>query len=314
MKLGSSKDNDYTEYNSVLYLATRLVPNYAATLSIFDGIKKDDPTFKPQTLFDFGSGVGTTMWAANQVWPNSLSEHFNVDASEHMNDTSRLLLQIGRERNPLLYNGVFYRQFLPVSSVVKYDLVVSAFSLLELPNSAARVHVIENLWHKTQDMLVFIEHGNISGFAAILEARNFILQKTGHDVTTTFHVKPIDTEVEDRKPENAPTSHIIAPCPHHYPCPRLFTGGSVLCNFQVPYMPLNYGQEKIEIMKERFSYIVLRKGQEPVKEKPNWPRVVEPIRKNGGHVACKMCCADGKLHPVTFTKSKHKGEKTHIEI
>jgi hypothetical protein len=58
------------------------------------------------------------MWAANQVWPKSINEHFNVDVSQHMNETSRLLLQQGDEENKLIFNGVFYREFLPVSSDV----------------------------------------------------------------------------------------------------------------------------------------------------------------------------------------------------
>lgn len=81
------------------------------------------PDFKPKTLFDFGSGVGSTMYAANMTWPNSITENFNIDISGEMNDLSRLLLQGGDEKQPLFYNGVFYRQFLPVSHAVSIKLI-----------------------------------------------------------------------------------------------------------------------------------------------------------------------------------------------
>lgn len=109
------KDIQYDDYSSVVYLAARLAPNYASMLTVFNEIKKSDPTFSPKTILDFGSGVGATMYAANETWPASINEHFNCDSCKSMNDVSRLLLQGGDERQPLLYPGVFYRQFLPAS-------------------------------------------------------------------------------------------------------------------------------------------------------------------------------------------------------
>lgn len=90
------------------------------------------------------------MYAANEAWPQIITENFNVDLSEPFNEIARLLLQGGDEKQPQLYNNVFFRQFLPVTHTVKYDLVVSAFSLLELPSYKSRINVIENLWQKTQ--------------------------------------------------------------------------------------------------------------------------------------------------------------------
>lgn len=112
------KDIEYNDYSALTYLAARLAPNYAAMLTVFKEIKKSDPNFIPKTMLDFGSGVGTSMYAANEVWPASINEHFNCDSSKSMNDVSRLLMQSGNEKQPLLYPGVFYRQFLPASENV----------------------------------------------------------------------------------------------------------------------------------------------------------------------------------------------------
>lgn len=47
---------------SLTYLAARAVQNYAVLYKILQEIKVRDEDFKPETLFDFGSGVGTVTW------------------------------------------------------------------------------------------------------------------------------------------------------------------------------------------------------------------------------------------------------------
>lgn len=210
------KDIEYDEYSSLTYLGARLAPNYAAMLTVLNEIKKSDPEFLPKTILDFGSGIGTSMYAANQVWPGSINEHFNCDSSTSMNDLSRLLLQGGDEKKPLLYPGVFFRQFLPASLLIKYDMVLSAFTLLELPNQRSRVQVVENLWNKTQDLLVLLERGSVDGFATILEARNLILSLNGYDVTKSYYNDPSEASVVNYDPDSTPSVHIMAPVSFWY--------------------------------------------------------------------------------------------------
>lgn len=205
------KDIEYDDYSSLTYLGGRLAPNFAAMLTVFNEIKKSDPSFFPKTILDFGSGIGTSMYAANQIWPGSINEHFNCDSSNSMNDVSRLLLQGGDEKKPLLFPGVFYRQFLPASPLIKYDMVISSFTLLELPNQRSRVQTVESLWNKTQDLLVLVERGSVDGFSTILEARNLILTLNGYDVTKSYYNHPSEASVVNYDPDNSPSVHIMAP-------------------------------------------------------------------------------------------------------
>lgn len=150
------------------------------------------------------------MWAANESWPRSISEHFNVDCNKDLNNLSNLLLKSGDDNQPTIYNNVLYREFLPVGNHIQYDLIVSAFSLKELPNFQSRVHVIENLWQKTQDTLVIVEHGNMAGFQAIMEARNLILKMSGYDPTAIYSPRnDVGTQVGEEVQLNA--CHIVAP-------------------------------------------------------------------------------------------------------
>ena len=300
------KEMQYDDYKSHVYLGGRLAPNYTALKYVMNEIKIQDPTFQPKTLFDFGSGVGTTMFAANDVWPHSLSEHFNVDISPSMNELSTFLLRGGKDTNPMIYNGVYHREYLPLSSNIKYDLVVSAFSLMELPSRKARIQAIESLWQKTHDLLVILETGTKPGFTVINEVRSLILDMTGHQVTNSFYEATDSFEVKEYDWRNAPSSHILAPCSHHMTCPRMFTGGPILCNFKVAYQPLDIGQRDKNIEEERFCYIVLRKGP-PNSQKQPWPRINQEVLKRSGHTICRMCCPDGGQKSVTFTKTKHKG-------
>lgn len=53
---------EYDKYTSLSYLVNRSVPEYSILYKIFAEIKAKDTNFVPNTLFDFGSGIGTVMW------------------------------------------------------------------------------------------------------------------------------------------------------------------------------------------------------------------------------------------------------------
>ncbi|KAF6131453.1 methyltransferase like 17 [Phyllostomus discolor] len=121
---------------------------------IFLQIHAQIPEFQPQTLMDFGSGTGSVTWAAHSIWGQSLREYMCVDSSAAMLDLAEKLLKGGSEYGEPYVPGVFFRQFLPVSPKVQFSVVVSAFSLSELPSKADRAEVVQTLWRKTSDFLV----------------------------------------------------------------------------------------------------------------------------------------------------------------
>lgn len=85
---------------------------------IFNELERKCPNFKCESLFDFGSGVGTVMWAANSIWKSRIRTYMNVDMSPHMNSLSQLLIRGGKLDEQPMIQGVNYRQSLPVSSTV----------------------------------------------------------------------------------------------------------------------------------------------------------------------------------------------------
>lgn len=203
---------EYDAYRSLQYLLGRAAPEYAALRRVFGELARRRPAFAPHSFFDFGSGVGTGTWAAADQWRQSIFEYYLVDASRDMNDLADLLLRDGDENRPLELRNVNFRQFLPASTEVgfnqkgyrqvlvpwvsiirskyskimclciltlivqtKYDIVLSAFSLLELPDAKTRLETVRTLWNKCDRYLVLIEQGTRAGFNIINEARDFVL-------------------------------------------------------------------------------------------------------------------------------------------
>ncbi|XP_066966107.1 ribosome assembly protein METTL17, mitochondrial [Macrobrachium rosenbergii] len=282
---------NYNDYNSALYLVNRFCPDFAALLKVFTEIRKRDPQFSPVTMFDFGSGVGTGTWAMDSIWPRSCKEVVCIDASEEMNTLADRLLRGGNitDERPIRPGGTFFKQYLPMSDVLKYDLVLSSRSLFELPNMESRLRTLDVLWRKTDGYLVVIEAGTNAGYKAVLEARDYILQ--------------LGKGAEEES--NSLQGHVFAPCPHEEFCPRYLDGTYIPCNFEVPYKPFNLSKN-VDISKETFSYVVLKKGKS--EDTKNYPRLVKDPMLRKKHIICNVCTKFGTLKELVATKKKHSKE------
>ncbi|XP_053971292.1 methyltransferase-like protein 17, mitochondrial [Hylaeus volcanicus] len=273
----------YDKYTSLSYLVNRSVPEYSVLCRIMNEININDTNFTPKTLFDFGSGIGTVMWAASQFWLKSIYEYYCIDTSGDMNNLSEYLIKRAKPQIPL--KNIFYRQFLPASPTPTYDIVVSAYSLFELPDQNSRLEVIAKLWEKTENYLIIVEQGTRAGFTIINEARDFILNYT----------------------KQTSGAHVFSPCPHDLACPR-YTSDDTPCNFEISYQSLRIATPS-KYLKERYSYVVLKKGERS-EDDYQWPRIVRPTMKRSKHVICRLCTSSGKLEEQIFTTWKN-GKNTY---
>jgi len=289
------------------FCGSKAAYDFACMKNVLLEIQKRDKRFRPKTLLDFGSGLGTVTWAVKDVF-GELYEVFNVDQSKHMNDFSRMIINRSKNDNDLP-SGYSYRMNLPRDSSTKYDLVTSSFTLLDLPNERQRLTYVETLWHRVEEggFLILTEVGSHFGYQAINEARELLV----HLFKNT---------------ENK--GHIFAPCPHEELCPRQYQKRP-LCNFEVrfrnfPFKWLTPGQNE-HIFNGTFSYIIAQKGTSR-NESSNWPRLVEHniIKKHS--VICRMCTSRGKLEEifatrqkdgkdlVRYCRSKRKGQQIKINL
>lgn len=167
----------YDQFKAMQYLLVRSPAEFAVLSKIFTEIKARDPMFLPRGFFDFGSGVGSALWAVTDVWDKkNVFEYFVCDASKDMNDLSELVLRGGDDNKDLSYKNINYRQFLPAGNELKYELVVCAYTLFEMNGAESRFNTLKTLWDKCNDYLVIVEHGTRAGFNLVMEARDFVLE------------------------------------------------------------------------------------------------------------------------------------------
>ncbi|XP_046356599.2 methyltransferase-like protein 17, mitochondrial [Haliotis rufescens] len=283
----------YTQYHWVplkfdaptcmTYLYSRMAHNYSVMMKCFTEISRRDPEYSPKSMFDFGSGLASSVWAGNRVWGPNIYEYYCVDPSQDMNTLARLLLQGGEEKKDMTISGVYFRQFLPSQKQNSFNIVTSSYTLLELPSREKRLETLLSLWQMTDDFLVLVENGSKAGFQLIDEAKEYLLQfSEEHD------------ELE---------GHVFAPCPHEKACPKLAERNSP-CMFGVTYKPLDMSPQGTEAKQtSRYSYVILRKGKR--KHDAAWPRVIQEVVRASKHVHCHLCWPDGKLSHDILTARKH---------
>ncbi|XP_053597776.1 methyltransferase-like protein 17, mitochondrial [Microplitis demolitor] len=272
----------YDKYRGLMYMVARGSHDYAILYRILLEIKERDPGFKPKTLLDFGSGIGTVSWVASQFWTKSLNEYLCIDASEEISNLAEWFAKLSQPR----IKNIFFKQYLPVTNNPTFDIVVSAFTLMELPSRKSRIETILNLWRRADRYLVLVEQGTNAGFKLINEAREFIT-----------HL------IDVHKKRELYEAFIFSPCPHELKCPRIEDGTNTPCNFEVRFFPMSYNRRD-HIFSERYSYIVFKKGSSRG-DNEKWPRIVRETIVHSGHAICRMCTSEGKLQEIIFSKSKH---------
>ncbi|XP_037358863.1 methyltransferase-like protein 17, mitochondrial isoform X2 [Talpa occidentalis] len=274
----------YNEGLSLVYMAARLDGGFAAVSRAFHEIRSRVPEFQPQTLMDFGSGTGSVIWAAHSTWGQSIHEYMCVDSSAAMLDLAEKLLKGGSESGEPYVPGVFFRQFLPVSPKVQFDVVVSAFSLSELPTKADRTEVVQTLWRKTSRFLILVENGTKAGHRILMDARDLILKG------------------KEKSPLDSQPGFVFAPCPHELPCPQLTASKPLACSLSQAYHPIPFSWNK-KPTEEKFSMVILARGSP--EETNRWPRITQPVLRRPRHVHCHMCCPDGHMQHAVITARRH---------
>jgi ribosomal protein RSM22 (predicted rRNA methylase) len=111
--------------------------------------------------------------------------------------------------------------------------------------------------------------------------------------------------------DQEPRGFVFAPCTHDLPCPHKATETKKQCKVgqraELSLAEQATGLKSRGYNLEKFSYIVLKKGNRPTSvEGANIHRIVEPERKRTRHVVCKLCTQDGNLMQTVVSKSKGK--------
>ncbi|KFH64042.1 hypothetical protein MVEG_09867 [Podila verticillata NRRL 6337] len=260
---------EYGHRESTAYIAAMSPTTYSAVRNVLEEVNRRVPDLDPKTILDFGTGPGTAIWAANEVWQKPI-HYTGVDTSMAMLETAEVILDSLSTSGEAIENVTFKPFMSHGPKAQKFDVVMSAFVLSELTTPALRRSTLEHLWNSTNDMLVLIDRGTPSGFKTLAEAREQIL---GLDADL-FKPKPKYDNFGNILPEEKPTppepAHVLAPCPHDKICPMYasLAKNTQWCHFsqkvQRPDFLRKTKHSKENFEDAKYTYVVLRKGSRPV--------------------------------------------------
>ena len=253
------------------YAAYRLPATFAAIYAALNEARKRRPDWRPHSLLDAGSGPGSALWAASELWPE-LEQVTLLERDEGMITCGKQIATHARSR--IVREAIWQKvDLLGQWESEPKDLVITAYVLNELPASQ-RENLINKLWSVTADTLVIIEPGTPTGYSHIIQARQQLI---------------------------AAGANIIAPCPHNLPCPM---AGNDWCHFaqriartrlqrQVKQATLSYEDEK-------FSYIAASRTI----GLPIQGRVVRHPQIRPGHIHLQLCTPEGLKSTIVTRKDK----------
>ncbi|KAJ1792894.1 37S ribosomal protein S22 [Coemansia sp. RSA 2399] len=336
---------EFGKFETAAYVAAFVPATYGPIFNVLTELADRLPGFAPQSVLDFGAGPAPVLWAAQEIWPQ-FGRYLGIDVSEDMLQSAEALLtsvphdlrakeiEFERYLAPLPTDAPDGSSSSPSSaqngSPAKgtFDLVVSAFTLSDLPSDAIRKSTVEMLWQRTRDTLVLIDRGSPDSSRMISEARTQL----------------IDLERANQNKSDSGGVYTLAPFANDLPDP---TGGTLAWihfsqRIQRPMCTMLTKKSKSNVEDLRYSYIIMRRGQRPPLEAPadskqigittehphsdayqptgvrrkskdqlsreahHWARAILPPIKRKGHVTVDVLTVENAIERWTFTKSHDK--------
>ena len=111
-------------------------------------------------------------------------------------------------------------------------------------------------------------------------------------------------------------ARILAPCPHHAPCPMLAEKRGWCHEVRTWRVPDSLRRINRTLQRDvhllKFSFLALQNA--PV-ESSNWMRLVSPVKMEKGKYVCHGCGGDGRLHHVEWlTRNLSEEQKAFSEL
>lgn len=211
-----------------------------------------------EMALDVGAGTGAAGWALHALCENAVA----LTCLERENAMIALGASL-MASEPGLAETNWVRHDLSVSPVTHTaDLVMASYALNEL-DEKTRSAVLKNLWDCTGKLLLLIEPGTPVGFAQLRQAREILTGLGGQ---------------------------VAAPCPHSQACPL---PAEDWCHFTCRvsrsrlHKLMKEGDAPYE--DEKFAYLAVSK----VPCAPAPARILRHPIKEAGHIALKLCTAEG---------------------
>ncbi|MBX3581516.1 MAG: methyltransferase type 11 [Rhizobiaceae bacterium] len=253
------------------YLAARLPATYAAIRAGMEQVAYATPGFRPRTLIDIGAGPGSVLWAASDCW-ESLETATLIEASAAARKAGMALSENAALPATLWQSGDATTS---LKAGGPADLVTLSYVLDELAPEAIG-QLIDRLWALTAGTLLIIEPGTPAGWQRILSVRSRLIEAG---------------------------AHVVAPCPHHAPCP---IQSPDWCHFsrRVARSRLHRLTKNADVPWEDEKFIYLAASRLPPERRE--ARILAPPIHGKGRIDLKLCLPDGTSSQKLV--SKRNGE------
>ena len=259
------------------YAAVRFPATFAAIYAALAAVQARKPHWQPRRLLDAGAGPGTSMWAANELWPQ-LAEVTLLEREEAMITLGKHLAT--HAQSTALQQAQWQKvDLLAPWSSSPADLIIASYVLGEL-ESTKREALINKLWSLTTDTFVIIEPGTPAGFSNIRAARQLLIFAG---------------------------AKVVAPCPHALTCPMPVHDW---CHFaqRVSRTSLHRAVKQVDLSyeDEKFSYIAVSR----VPSLPIEGRVLRHPQIRPGHISLELCTPQGLTNTTITRKNKSAFRQT----
>ena len=249
---------------------------------------EEDCSTELHSVLDLGSGPGTALWAALQLFP-ALTSATAVERDPKLIEVARRVS--ASAPYPALRQATWLQRDLTATLPAgSWDLVVCSYTLNEL-RPAHRPEFIRQAWARCGKLLVVIEPGTKAGFANILAVRTRLL---------------------------ADGATLAAPCPNPLACPMatdpMATDNADWCHFAARVertaehrrlKSATLGHED-----EKFSYVAFSRAPAaasrdtaPGEAHAAEARIVRHPKIFSGYTQLTLC-REGEIAATTITRSK----------
>lgn len=165
----------YGPTETLAYALHQALPSYGIAHRMLSDLQAALPHLQPSSMLDFGAGAGSAIFAARNIWPESLFDVVVVEPSRSMTQVAEHMLAD--------IPGVMYRRSLEevhrLHKNKKFDLIHVQHTLGQLGSDSERDTTIAALWDLLNPggCIVMSEHGDRWGFRVIKRSRDLLMHR-----------------------------------------------------------------------------------------------------------------------------------------
>ena len=251
-----------SETDSVAYAVSRMPATFGA-LSLVLEQAANLSGFSPETMIDVGSGTGSAVWAAANLF--DLREIACLERSSDMRFIGKKLT--GNAKDFFSAPPVWREFDLICDSLPQADLITAGYVLNEL-DERTRKDALLKLWGAAQGALVLVEPATPESFRQVMAYRKILI-------------------------ENG--AFISAPCPHQNDCPNDWCHFGCRVARSKLHRIVKGGESPFE--DEKFCYLIAARQKYDTAA----PRVLRRPVIGTGKATLSLCTAEG-ITEKTFSK------------